>query len=275
MPPGDEGVAPAAMARRRRALAGKVAIVTGGSAGIGLATSLLLARAGARVALVARDETRLAAARSKLLAQSDFSPEAVLTLSLDLRNAEDAGRMAAATLERWERIDILVHSAGILRPPGSRLRRCDETRVEDWDLVIDTNLKGTFLANRAVLPHMIERRRGDILNLSSKSGRRGLAFDAPYCASKFGVIGLTEAIAEEVRSFGVRVQTLLPGTFDTGIWVQAGPLGRPLGLPPATRVAQAILWMLTLPPDACVWSPLVEPLVSEAESGWRRGTPAS
>jgi NAD(P)-dependent dehydrogenase (short-subunit alcohol dehydrogenase family) len=198
-----------------------------------------------------------------------------MTLSLDLRQADDAARMAAATLERWERVDILVHSAGILRPPGSRLQRCDETEVEDWELVIDTNLKSTFLTNRAVLPHMIEQGRGDIMNLSSKSGRRGLAFDAPYCASKFGVIGLSEAIAEEVRSFGVRVQTLLPGTFDTDIWNQAGPLGKPLGLPPAARVAESILLMITLPPDTCVWSPLVEPLVSEAESGWRGGVAVS
>jgi len=256
---------------RRDTLAGKVAIVTGGSAGIGLETARLLARADTRVVLVARDERRLAESKATLLGEAAVDPDAIATLSLDLRQPDDAAQMAAATLERWQRIDILVHSAGILRPPGSRLQRCDQTPVEDWDLVIDTNLKSTFLANRAVLPHMLEEGRGDIVNLASKSGRRGLAFDAPYCASKFGVIGLSESIAEEARRFGVRVQSLLPGTFDTGIWSQAGPLGKPEGLPPASRVAESILLMLTLPPDTCVWSPSIEPLVSQAEAGWRGG----
>lgn len=259
------------MSDRRKTLKDKVAIVTGGSRGIGLETARLLGRAGARIALVARDEARLELARSELVQESAVPPDAILPVPADLRHSEGAARMATATLARWKRIDILVHSAGVLRPRGSPLRRCDETPVADWDLVIDTNLRSTYLANRAVLPHMIEHRRGEILNLSSKSGRRGLAFDAPYCASKFGVVGLSEAIAEEVRSFGIRVQTLLPSTFDTEIWSQAGPLGKPRDLPPATRVAESILWMITLPPDTCVWSPLVQPLASEGQSGWRGG----
>ena len=183
--------------------------------------------------------------------------------------------MAARTLERWGRIDMLVNSAGLLRPATGGLQGIVQTPVEEWDEVIDINLKGTFLTNRAVLPAMIEQRGGDIVNLSSKSGRRGLAFDAPYCASKFGVIGLTEAIAEEVREYGVRVQVLLPSTFQTGVWSQAGPLPEPTGLPPPERVADAILFMLSMPADAVLPSPIVEPLGTSAESGWRGGASTS
>ncbi|MEP0847775.1 MAG: SDR family oxidoreductase [Phycisphaerae bacterium] len=254
----------------RRCFSGQVAIVTGGSAGIGRDVCTRLAARGARLAIVGRDAGRLERARQESIARG-AGPDDVLTLRLDVRDESDMDEMAARSRERFGRIDILVHSAGMLRPAGAGLMRLDQTPPEIWDEVVRTNLRGTYLANRAVLPAMIEQRAGDILNLSSKSGRRGLAFDGPYCASKFGVIGLTEAIAEEVKSFGVRVQVLCPGTFETGVWGQAGPLPRPGNLPPSSRVADAIVFLLSLPRDACIPSPDVEPVCSLAETGWRGG----
>jgi 3-oxoacyl-[acyl-carrier protein] reductase len=250
-------------------LGGHVAIVTGGSAGIGRLTAERLAGSGASLVLVGRNQDRLADCASEI--RADHPCAEVMTLSLDVCSESDMSSMAERTVQRFGRIDILIHSAGLLRPPGSELKRIDQTTIVDWHEVVETNLTGTFLANRAVLPRMIEQRNGDIINLSSKSGRRGLAFDGPYCASKFGVVGLTEAIAEEVKAYGVRVQSLLPGTFQTGVWSQAGPLPAPGHLPPADRVAETILFMITRPREMTLGSFVIEPAESLAETGWRGG----
>ncbi len=251
----------------KESLAGKIAIVTGGTAGIGRCAAGLLAEAGARLAIVARDETRLSRTCDEL---GDALP-----LRLDVRSESDMRAMADGALERFGRIDILVHCAGVLRSADAGLKRIDQAPTAEWDYVLGVNLRGTFLANRAVLPQMIRQRRGDIVNLSSMSGRRGLAFDAPYCASKFAVNGLTEVIAEEVKSSGVRVCALSPGTFDTEVWRQAGPLPRPGSLPPARRVADAILFLLSLPIEATLPSACIEPSNPMAETGWRGSSRAA
>lgn len=253
--------------RTIRSLAGKVAIVTGGSAGIGRLTAVALARCGAQLVVVGRSKERLAETVAEIRAVDGTA--APVALPLDVRSERDMAGMAAAAVERFGRIDILVHSAGVLRPEGMGLKRIDQTPVDEWDYVVQTNLTGTLLANRAVLPQMIRQRSGDIVNLSSKSGRRGLAFDGPYCASKFAVVGLTEAIAEEVRQYGVRVQCLLPGTFLTGVWSQAGPLPAPARLPPAERVSEMIVQMVSLATDTTLGSLIIEPSASLAETGWR------
>jgi NAD(P)-dependent dehydrogenase (short-subunit alcohol dehydrogenase family) len=241
-----------------RSLTGRVAIVTGASSGIGRATCLALAQAGAQIVAVGRNEDRLAAAAA-LVAEIGGNASSSLVLPLDVRSESDMQGMAARTLERFGRIDILVNAAGILRAPGTTLRTLAQLPTADWDEVLDINLRGTFLANRAVLPAMLAARSGDILNLSSKSGRAGIAFDAPYCASKFGVNGLSEALAEEVRPFGVRVQVLAPGKFATEVLQQAGPLPQPTGIPPPERVAEVIRWMLSMPEDTRLLAPVVEP----------------
>lgn len=250
-------------------LTDRVAIVTGASAGIGFETSLALAREGARLVLVGRNATRLAQVAAAVVDASLPGAPSPLVLSLEVHQEADMRRMADDALAAFGRIDVLVHSAGILRAPGSQLRTVAQMPLPDWETVVATNLRGTFLANRAVLPAMIRQRSGNIVNLSSMSGRVGLAFDAPYCASKFGVCGLTEAVADEVRGYGVRVQALLPGTFETGVWSQAGPLPPPKNLPPASRVADAIVQLLALPMDVQWGSPVIEPRYSEASVGWR------
>jgi len=250
-------------------LAGRVAIVTGASSGLGRATCVALARAGAAIVAVGRHPERLAATAG-LVADAGAAP--ALTLALDVRSEADMQRMAEVTLARHGRIDILVNSAGILRPPGAPMRPAAQLPAHEWDEVLAVNLRGTFLANRAVLPAMIAARRGDIVNLSSKSGRVGIAFDSPYCASKFGVHGLSEALAEEMRSFGVRVQVLAPGRFATEVFEQIG-LPQPAGLPPPERVADTIRWMLSMPDDMRLLSPLIEPL--QGSAGWAAGTAAA
>jgi NAD(P)-dependent dehydrogenase (short-subunit alcohol dehydrogenase family) len=239
-------------------MTGKVAIITGGTVGIGLSTALLLAKEGAHVVLVGRNQIRLQEALALLEAQEP-SP-APLGMLLDVRKQEDMQLMAHKTRNHFGRIDILVTAAGILRASAGRLRTVSQMLLTDWHEVIETNLKGVFLANRAVIPTMLGQGSGDIVNLSSTSGRSGLAFDAAYCASKFAVIGLSESLAKEVGPNGIRVQTILPGAIATGMWDQNGPLPPPPDIIPPERVASFILHALTLPPDTILDAPVIEPL---------------
>ena len=135
-----------------------------------------------------------------------------------------------------------------------------ELSVEEFDLIVNTNLKGTFLTNRAVLGSMFKQKSGQIINVASTSGRKARPLDSAYCASKFGVVGLTESLAEEVRSFGIRVQLVLPDAVDTPLWDQNGPVPVPDWALPPERIAEAIVWLLCLPPDATVGEIAVHPL---------------
>jgi 3-oxoacyl-[acyl-carrier protein] reductase len=136
-----------------------------------------------------------------------------------------------------------------------------EMSLADWQVVLEVNLTGTFLSNRAVLPTMMTQKQGDIINISSVSGREGKAFDTAYCASKFGIIGLTESISEEVSAYGIRVQALLPDAVDTPLWDQNGAqaIKAQHTLPPE-RVAEFILYLLALPRDAMLLNPIIAPL---------------
>jgi len=253
-----------------RDLVNQVSIVTGGTAGIGRATCLALALRRAHVVVVGRNADRIAET-CQALRDIEGGGEA-LGISADVCREADMARMVSKTLDRFGRIDHLVAAAGILRAssaPGlTALARMSKAA---WDEVLDVNLRGLYLSNRAVLEVMIEQRRGQIVNLSSTSGRRAYAFDSAYCASKCGAIGLTESLAEEARAFGVRVQVLLPGAIDTPMWDQNGPIHRPeFALAPA-RVADVVLFMLTLPADTILREPVVEPFGAPSRDGWRGG----
>jgi NAD(P)-dependent dehydrogenase (short-subunit alcohol dehydrogenase family) len=256
------------MSRERGALAGQVAIVTGGTVGIGLATAIRLAGEGAHVVVVGRNRAHLDNALAGIEAQGGGAQS--LGLALDVRNEADMQRLAEKTRERFGRIDILVTAAGILRAGDNGLQTVATMGADDWDEVLDTNLKGVFLANRAVLPAMIGQGGGNIINLSSTSGRTGLAFDAAYCASKFAVIGLSEALAEEVRGYGIRVQVVLPGAIATGMWHQNGPLPPPRDILPSERVADFIVYSLTMPMDMMLEAPVIEPLKRHERLGGER-----
>ncbi|MBD0347269.1 MAG: SDR family oxidoreductase, partial [Coleofasciculus sp. Co-bin14] len=176
-------------------LEGKVSIITGAGSGIGRACAKLLFSKKSKVVLVDINPDNLAHLAAELQDIGDANN--ILSLPLNVCNESDMAQMASQTVDRFERIDHLVASAGILRVDGV-LKTTVETSLEDWQKVIQTNLTGTFLSDRAVLPTMIAQKQGDIINISSVSGRQGRAFDAAYCASKFGIIGLSESLAEEV-----------------------------------------------------------------------------
>jgi 3-oxoacyl-[acyl-carrier protein] reductase len=188
-------------------LAGKMALVTGGSRGIGRAVSEALAREGAAVAVVAGWD--LAAAEETAAAVRALGVGG-MALQGDVSDAAQVESMLAAALERLGRLDILVNNAGITR--DGLLLRMDETA---WDAVLDTNLKGAFLCTRAALKPMVRQKSGCIVNITSVMGLRGNAGQANYAAAKAGMIGLTKSAAWEVASRGVRVNAVAPGFITT------------------------------------------------------------
>ncbi len=247
---------------------GRVAIVTGGASGIGRAVCGRLARAGARVVVVDVTPARVEETLDELRGLG-AGPGDLLGLTRDVRLEEQMEEMARATLERFDRIDVLVACAGILRGRGSVPKPLAQISVDEWDQVLDTNLKGMFLSNRAVLPAMLRQRSGDIVNLSSTSGRQGRPLDGPYSASKFGVVGMSEALAEEVRSHGVRVQVLMPDAVDTAIWDQNGPVAKPANALPPERVADLILFMISQPDDTILLGTVIAPFRSRRRAAPR------
>ena len=232
---------------------GRSIIVTGASGGIGSACASRFVARGARLTLVDRDQARL----QSLALQWDTAE--VLALALDVTSEADMTAMAERTLERFGAIDALISAAGILRT-SDQPRLAKDTSFDEWRMVIDVNLTGTFLANRAVLPAMLDQRAGDIVNISSTSGRRGRAFDTAYSASKFGVVGFSESLADEVGRLGVRVQTLLPDAVDTPLWDQSGTASlKATEMLSPDRVAEFIEYLLTLPRDAFLLNPVLMP----------------
>jgi NAD(P)-dependent dehydrogenase (short-subunit alcohol dehydrogenase family) len=245
----------------------KVAIVTGGNSGIGRATAIALFRTGADVVVVGRNDQRIKETLSTLHEEGKERTcgREPLGLSLDVRKEADMNEMVLKTVNTYGRVDILVAAAGT---GGSRATMRGvpyavvQLPTDEWDEVIDTNLKGIFLSNRAVLPVMMKQGLGDIVNISSSRGATlGNPFAAAYSASKHGVMGLSEALAEEVRSYGIRVQVLLPDVTDTPMLHLKGNLA-PYGLLKPEMVANLIIYLLTLPDDTILDAPLMTPFAN-------------
>jgi NAD(P)-dependent dehydrogenase (short-subunit alcohol dehydrogenase family) len=234
-------------------LKGQVAIVTGGSSGIGRATAVRLAQEGTRVVIVGRNDAHV---RETVEMVKRLGPRTLpcLGLVLDVGCEADMDELARQTICQFGSIDILVHCAGIAKSSGSQRHLpypVAQLPLAEWDEVMRTNLRGTFLSNRAVLPTMMARKSGIIINLaSSPGGITGQPFAAVYCASKFGVLGLSESLADEVRQYGIKVCALFPDAIETPL-LQGSTLERRLGKPlPADRVADLIVCILALPGDA-------------------------
>jgi len=189
-----------------KALAGKVAIVTGGTRGIGLAIARLLAEDGASVVVSGRDAARLEAAVKEL--ESLGAP--AMAVAADAAKREDADRLVEATRERFGRLDVLVNNAGITR--DQLLVRMKD---DDWDQVLDTNLRGVFLMTRAVGKVMMRQKSGRIINIASTAGAMGNPGQVNYSAAKAGVIGLTKAAGRELAHWNILVNAVAPGLIET------------------------------------------------------------
>jgi NADP-dependent 3-hydroxy acid dehydrogenase YdfG len=184
-----------------------VAVVTGASSGIGRATALAFAERGLRLALLARSEIALSGVADE--ARGLGAADAAYFIC-DVRDEAAVDGAVASALDRFGRIDVLINSAGL-----SLNGEVDGYSLNDWRTVMDTNLTGTFLTCRAVAPAMKRQGGGRIINISSGAGRNGIREMSAYCASKFGVIGFTEAFGLEVRNHNIRVSVLLPGSVAT------------------------------------------------------------
>jgi NAD(P)-dependent dehydrogenase (short-subunit alcohol dehydrogenase family) len=188
-------------------LEGKVAVVTGGSRGIGLATAEALVRHGARVAIGSRNDADLARASEAL---NKLAPSHAEGLVTDVRECSQVERLVARAEEAFGGIDILVNNAGI-----GIFRPIDQMSPEEWDDLIRTNLSGCFYGLRAAVPRMRKRGGGYIFNISSLAGKNAFAGGAAYNASKFGLNGFSEAAMLDLRYDNIRVSYIMPGSVET------------------------------------------------------------
>jgi len=187
-------------------IAGKIALVTGAGKGIGRAVALALAQEKVQVALLARNEAQLQAVAREVETLGGRALVVVADIA-DRAAVEDAVAQVAEVLGA---IDILINNAGI-----GTFAKLVEMDPAEWEHIIQVNLMGTYYATRAVLPGMIVRETGDIINIASTAGQRGAATTSAYSASKFAVLGLTESLMQEVRRHNIRVSALTPSTVAT------------------------------------------------------------
>jgi 3-oxoacyl-[acyl-carrier protein] reductase len=200
----------------------KVAVVTGGTRGIGRGIAEALVGAGVRVVVGARREGDVRAAQGEL-------GERARGVVCDVRRAEDCVRLMDAAASEFGGLDILVNNAGV-----GVFGRVEELTVSDWDRVLETNLGGVFYCSRAAIPHLKRRGGGWIINIGSLAGKNAFPGGAAYNASKFGLVGFSEALMQEVRHDGIRVSYIMPGSVSTpgfgsgeGEWkIQPEDLGR-------------------------------------------------
>lgn len=188
-------------------LRGKTAIVTGSSKGIGYAIAESLARAHANVLVTARNAEEVAAAARTL---DPLGQGAVIGVATDMRRYDEVRRLVGRAVEELEGVDILVNNAGV-----GHFAPIHEITVEQWGQILETNLSGVFYASREVIPHMKRRGGGWIINIGSLAGKNPFAGGSAYNASKFGLLGFSEAMMLDVRNDGIRVTCIMPGSVAT------------------------------------------------------------
>lgn len=189
-----------------QSLAERVALITGGSRGIGRAIAVELAGLGAAVAICGRDREALEAAAAELRKRS----ARVLACAADVTRAADIDSLVSKAESSLGPISILVNNAGV-----GLFGPVQDKSEADWDLVLDTNLKSAFLVSRAIIPTMMQQGFGDIVNISSLAGKNTFAGGSLYCASKWGMLGLSGCMAEDLRDHGIRVSAICPGSVAT------------------------------------------------------------
>ena len=222
-------------------LKNKVALVSGAGRGIGKAIAVALAKAGCRTVLTARTAAQLELVESELGANGAEA----LSITSDLTRDEEIYRLLAEAQRTYGPVDILINNAGWGKK--STIVRAD---LNDWDQTLRVNLRASMLLTKMVLPGMIERNSGAVINISSISGKSGEAGSSAYAASKFGLIGFTQSLYEEVREHGIKVSVILPGFVDTPMIPAVKQLDRSKMIRPED-VADAVLFVLNSSAAVC------------------------
>ena len=241
----------------------KVAIITGASSGIGYATALILSNAGVKVALGARRTDKL----EKLKEEITKSGGEALSQKLDVTKKSDCDSFVDATIKKWGVVDILVNNAGVM--PLSFLK---SLKVDEWDQMIDVNIKGVLYCTAAVIPHMMEKKSGHIINISSVAGRIVFPSGSVYCATKHAVTAFSEGLRQELSTRSkIRVTCIEPGVVATeaGNSITDESLQRivestkKMGSLNAEDIANAILFAVDAPVHVNINEVLVRPTTQE------------
>ena len=239
----------------------QVAIVTGASAGIGRASAVALAKEGFQLALGARNQDKLADTVREIEEATGRTP---LALQLDVREEGQVKAFVAAILEKYGRIDLLLNNAGLAKGVTPLVEEAD---AGNWDQMIDTNVKGLLLMTREAVPHMIEGGNGHVINLGSIAGREAYAGGAVYCATKFAVRAITDALRQELLGKPVRVTTVDPGMVETEFSVvrlgdqeKADAVYQGMTPLSAADIADCVAWAATRPKHVNIDAIIVKPL---------------
>lgn len=225
-------------------LVGKVAIITGASSGIGRASALALAAEGAKVIITARRQERLDALASEINAMNTQA----YVVAGDANDEATAKRCVETALKEAGTIDILINNAGM-----GNYKNLADTSLEEYDQLMNTNMRSTFLFTRQVVPHMLLQQQGAILMISSMAGLYGFANQAVYCATKFAQVGFAQALDKELRPGGIKVGVICPGGVKTEFAIGAGRTEESVaqsGMLEATDVAGAVLLACTQAPGS-------------------------
>ncbi len=222
-------------------LKGRVAIITGASSGVGYAAARLFAREGATVIVAARRVDRLEHLVSMIATEGHHA----FAISTDITVPAQVQHLIDSTIKMLGRIDILLNCAGNVE----KIAPLEQFSDADWHAVMNVNLNGVFYLMRAVVPHMKRQRSGTIVNLGSRVGKVGVANIAPFCAAKFALSGLSQALAQELRPYNVFVTTVFSGMINADVAPLNPAEELRKRLMTVDDVAQALLWVCSLPPS--------------------------
>src|SRR3954468_10045444 len=255
-------------------LSGRTVLVTGASAGIGAACARAFAREGARLVLAARRASRLEETAEKLRGAGTD----VLALELDVTDAAAVAETLGGLAAEWREGDVLVNNAGL----GRGMDKLWEGDPAGWDEMVDTNVKGLLYVTGAVVPGMVERGRGHVINLGSVAGHEVYPGGAVYCATKHAVKAITQGLRMDVLGTGIRVSTVDPGMVETEFSVvrfhgdeeRAKNVYRNMTALTADDIAETIVWVATRPPHVCIDEVIIKPtdqasatMVNRAKAG--------
>jgi 3-hydroxy acid dehydrogenase/malonic semialdehyde reductase len=245
---------------------GKIVFVTGASSGIGAATALAFAAEGARLLMAARRAEKLAKVASEALARG---AQAIHTITLDVRDRRAVEKAVEELPAEWAAIDVLVNNAGLSRG----LEKLYQGKIEDWEEMLDTNVKGLLYVTRSVVPGMVERGRGHVVNLGSTAGELTYPNGAVYCASKAAERAINDGLRQDVLGTPIRVTTVDPGMVETdfslvrfhGDAERAAKVYKGVTPLAPADVADAIVWAVSRPPHVNIARILLTP-VQQANS---------